>query len=164
MDVLMIDKNVLKESSTRSRICPDISPKLLLNFLMLFKPDECDKPRIYCSLPFNHSCNFCCDPRYPTTFSHSMSDLSFFPEPIDPGLLQMIDAEASRHDGASRSPSGDSLQEVLFKDPPVRPPPVAVNMYVSPFLPLSSNAILLFLQERSGRVRPCCARVLRSAS
>jgi hypothetical protein len=78
--------------------------------------------------------------------------------------LQMIDAEASRHDGASRSPSGDSLQEVLFKDPPVRPPPVAVNMYVSAFLPLSSNAILCFLQERGGRMRPCCARVLGSAS
>ena len=43
----------------------------------------------------------------------------------------MIDAEASRLDGTSRSPSGDSLQEVLFKDPPVKPPPVAVNMYVS---------------------------------
>jgi hypothetical protein len=37
----MIDKNVLKEAATRSRICPDINPSLLLNFLMLFKPDEC---------------------------------------------------------------------------------------------------------------------------
>jgi hypothetical protein len=41
MDVLMIDKNVLKEAATRARICPDINPSLLLNFLMMFKPDEC---------------------------------------------------------------------------------------------------------------------------
>jgi hypothetical protein len=41
MDVLMIDKNVLKEAATRARICPDINPNLLLNFLMMFKPDEC---------------------------------------------------------------------------------------------------------------------------
>ena len=40
MDVLMIDKNVLKEAATRARICPDINPNLLLNFLMMFKPDE----------------------------------------------------------------------------------------------------------------------------
>ena len=44
MDVLMIDKNVLKEAATRVRICPDISPKLLLNLLMMFKPDECTPP------------------------------------------------------------------------------------------------------------------------
>jgi hypothetical protein len=76
----------------------------------------------------------------------------------------MIDAEASRLDGASRLTSGDSLQEVLFKDLPVKPPPVAVDMYVSAFLPLSSITISLFLKERHRRMRPCCTRMLGPAS
>jgi hypothetical protein len=40
----------------------------------------------------------------------------------------MIDAEANKQDASTRSQSSDSLQEVLFKDPPINPPPVAVNM------------------------------------
>lgn len=57
---------------------------------------------------------------------------SFFPEPIDPSLLQMIDSEASKHRSGDNPSSGDSLHDVLFKDPPVTPPPVAVNMYLPP--------------------------------
>ena len=46
----------------------------------------------------------------------------------------MVDAEASKYRGDAHSSSSDSLQEVLFKDPPVTPPPVAVNMCVTPAL------------------------------
>jgi hypothetical protein len=76
----------------------------------------------------------------------------------------MIDAEASRHRADTHSPGGDSLHEVLFKEPPVKPPPVAVNMYGAPLLaPLISRAFLFFVQERSGRVRPRSARELAAA-
>jgi hypothetical protein len=51
---------------------------------------------------------------------------SFFPEPINPDLLHMIDAEANAQDGTASC--ADSLQEALLKDPPVKPPPVAVDM------------------------------------
>jgi hypothetical protein len=139
MDVLMIDKNVLKEAGTRARICPDIPPKLLLNFLMLFKPDECPPPlhpRPSSPPPDPYSFYHLNTLRpflfYPAQSLTAPPTTSFFPEPVDPGLLQMVDQEACSHDGDSHSSGGDSLQEVLFKQPAVKPPPVAVNMCVTP--------------------------------
>ena len=79
----------------------------------------------------------------------------------------MVDAEASRYRGDSHSSSSDSLQEVLFKDPPVKPPPVAVNMcdtllltsrFHYPFL-----AFLFVFQEGGRGVWSCCARMLAAA-
>jgi hypothetical protein len=87
---------------------------------------------------------------------------SFFPEPIDPSLLQMIDSEASRHRGDSHASSSDSLHEVLFKDPPVTPPPVAVNMCAppAPRPQLTSRRLgLTRVQECGGRLRSCSAGV-----
>jgi hypothetical protein len=87
--------------------------------------------------------------------------VSFFPEPIDPGLLQMVDTEARGHGDDSQSSNCDSLQEVLFKQLPVKPPPVAVNMYVDPRpMPLSSLSLTTMRGRRavgaSGLAAPEC--------
>jgi hypothetical protein len=143
MDVLMIDKNVLKEAGTRARICPDIPPKLLLNFLMLFKPDECPPPTptpptsppiLAFSRPLSQPVVFIPRNHRPAQSLTTPPTTSFFPEPVDPGLLQMVDQEACSHDGDSHSSGADSLQEVLFKQPAVKPPAVAVNMCLAPDL------------------------------
>jgi hypothetical protein len=165
MDVLMIDKNVLKEAATRVRICPDISPKLLLNLLMMFKPDECNPPPPLklTHPPFFVDVLFLLSPPQSSRSRKRSHNISFFPEPIDTGLLQMIDSEASKQDGSSRSAAGDSLQEVLFKDPPVKPPPVAVNMCVAPAhhaLPKRTHPFRVFRSAvgASGLAAPECLR------
>jgi hypothetical protein len=89
---------------------------------------------------------------------------SFFPEPVDPGLLQMVDQEARSHDGDSHSSGGDSLQEVLFKQPAVKPPAVAVNMCVTHDL-MPPNVLPLThapSQEVGWSLRSCRARVFES--
>jgi hypothetical protein len=101
---------------------------------------------------------------YPAQSLTTPPTTSFFPEPVDPGLLQMVDQEACSHDGDSHSSGGDSLQEVLFKHPAVKPPAVAVNMCVTADL-MPLNVRLLThapSQEIGWSLRSCRTRVFES--